>query len=93
LPAYFLAEIEVKKPDVSNQYVEKVSRIVKEFGGRYVFRSDSICPVTGNWSPKRMVLIEFESKQKILECFSSDKYAMIAPLREQSTRSRAVIVE
>jgi uncharacterized protein (DUF1330 family) len=92
MPAYFLAEIEVEKPDMYARYVEKATPIVERYGGRYVFRSDSIHTVSGGWCPDRMVMIEFESRQKILECFSSDEYRSIAPLREQSTRSKAVIV-
>jgi uncharacterized protein (DUF1330 family) len=93
VPAYFLAEIEVLDPDVYREYVEQASGIVERFGGRYVFRSESISPVSGGWSPRRLVMIEFESRRKIAECFSSAEYAKIAPLRERSTRSKSVIVE
>jgi uncharacterized protein (DUF1330 family) len=93
MPAYFLAEIEVENPEMYQQYVERASRVVKRYGGRYVFRSGSIYPVSGDWSPKRMILIEFDSKERILECFSSEEYGKISPLRKRSTKSRAVIVE
>ena len=93
MPAYFIAEIEVVKPELYSQYVEKASEIIERFGGRYVFRSESIHPVSGDWSPSRMIMIEFESKEKIFECFSSAEYSRIASLRENSTHSRALIVE
>jgi uncharacterized protein (DUF1330 family) len=93
MPAYFIAEIDVKEPELYAQYVEKATPIVESFGGRYIFRSESIHPVSGNWSPGRMIMIEFENKEMIFECFSSDEYLEIAPLREGSTQSRSIIVE
>ncbi len=93
MPAYFIAEIEVEKPELYAQYVEKATAIVESFGGRYIFRSESIHPMSGDWSPGRMIMIEFENKEKIFECFSSDQYTSIARLREGSTKSKAIIVE
>jgi uncharacterized protein (DUF1330 family) len=93
MPAYFIAEIEIEKPELYAQYVERAAPIVERYGGRYIFRSESIHPVSGDWSPDRMIVIEFENKEKILECFSSDAYRKIAPLREGSTQSRSIIVE
>ena len=93
MPAYFIAEIEVEKPELYAQYVEKAAEIIERFGCRYIFRSESIHPVSGDWSPNRMIMIEFESREKILECFSSDEYSRVAPLREDSTKSKAIIVE
>lgn len=93
MPAYFIAEIEVDKPELYAQYVDKAAEIIKRFGGRYVFRSESIHSVSGDWAPGRMIMIEFENREKIFECISSDEYARIAPLREDSVPSRAIIVE
>jgi uncharacterized protein (DUF1330 family) len=93
MPAYFIAEIEVEKPELYAQYVEKAAPIVENFGGRYVFRSESIHPLSGDWRPSRMIMIAFENKAKIIECFSSDEYAQISFLRENSTQSRSIIVE
>jgi uncharacterized protein (DUF1330 family) len=93
MPAYLLAEIEVDRPGMYREYIEKAYPIVKRYGGRYVFQSESITPVSGDWTPGRMIMITFESRKKLNECFASDEYKKIAPIRERSTRSRAVIVE
>jgi len=93
MPAYFIAEIEVEKPDLYAQYVEEASGIVERYGGRYIFRSKAIYPVSGDWTPSRMIMIEFENKAKVFECFSSDEYSRISSLRENSTRSNSIIVE
>jgi uncharacterized protein (DUF1330 family) len=49
--------------------------------------------VAGNWNPERVILIEFDSLERVQACFRSPEYLQLAPLRERSTMSRAIVVE
>ncbi len=93
MPVFFLAEIEVFDVEKYHAYIERASHIVRQYGGEYVFRSDHIVPVSGNWTPRRLVLIRFNSKTDIQLCFSSKEYLEIKHLREQSTKSRSVMID
>ena len=93
MPSFFLAEIEVLDHRKYQEYIDRASEIVLKYGGEYVFRSGSIIPVSGDWAPRRLVLIRFNSRTDMHMCFDSKEYLDIKHLREQSTRSRAVIIE
>jgi uncharacterized protein (DUF1330 family) len=93
MPVFFLAEIDVFDIEKYNSYIEKASHIVRLYGGEYVFRSDHIVPVSGNWTPRRLVMIQFKNKTDIQRCFGSKEYLQIKYLREQSTESRSVIID
>jgi uncharacterized protein (DUF1330 family) len=93
MASFFLAEIEVFDAEMYRTYTELASQIVQQYGGVYIFRSDCITPVSGNWEPHRLVLIRFHSPQDIHRCFASEEYLAIKHLREQSTKSRAIIIE
>lgn len=93
MPSFFLAEIEVHDPKMYKAYVSEASEIVQNYGGEYIFRSESIIPVSGNWAPHRLILIRFNSETDMLNCFASKEYLQIKHLREQSTTSRAVIIK
>lgn len=93
MPAFFMAEIEIFDHEKYHAYIERASQIVRQYGGEYVFRSDHIVPVSGNWAPHRLVLIRFSSKTDIQLCFGSEEYLQIKHLREQSTKSRSVIID
>jgi uncharacterized protein (DUF1330 family) len=93
MPSFFLAEIEVLDHRKYQEYIDRASEIVQKYGGEYVFRSGSIIPVSGDWAPRRLVLIRFNSRTDMHMCFDSKEYLDIKHLREQSTRSRAVIIE
>ena len=94
MAAYFLAEIEsIHDRKRYDEYRKRVEPIIRKFGGEYVVRSDSLSPVSGIWSVARVVLIRFDSREQLQRCFQSDEYSAVAPLREQSTVSKAMIVE
>ena len=93
MSSFFLAEIVVLDSEKYQEYVHRASEIVRSCGGQYVFRSDSIVPVSGGWTPHRLVLIRFNSKTDMRLCFGSKEYLQIKHLREQSTKSRAVVID
>lgn len=74
-------------------YVQQVSDIVMEYGGKYLARGGETTTFTGGWSPKRVILIEFPDMELARACFTSDAYRAIASLREESTVSKALFVE
>ena len=49
--------------------------------------------VAGEWDPARLIIVEFESKDKFNAWLNSPEYREIAPLREQSAETNAVLVE
>jgi uncharacterized protein (DUF1330 family) len=93
MPVYLIVEIAVKDRDLYSQYVEKVPALIEKHGGRYLARGEKVKPLMGDWNPERIILIEFDSIEQIHGCFHSKEYLEIAPLREQSTVSKSIIVE
>jgi uncharacterized protein (DUF1330 family) len=75
------------------QYVARVRPIVERYGGRYLARGGKITPITGNWNPERLILIEFPSSDHVRQWWNSPEYRAIAGLRENSTLAKAVLVE
>jgi len=93
MAAYVLVELDVHDPETYEKYVEAAAPIVRRHGGEYVLRSENITPVAGSQAPQRIVLIRFGSKREIRKCFTSRDYVSIKHLRENSTKSRAMIIE
>jgi uncharacterized protein (DUF1330 family) len=93
MPVYLVAEIEIKDPEMYSRYVEKVPGVIERFGGRYLSQGGRVTPMSGNWNPERMILIEFPTLEQLQQCFNSSDYLEIAPFRTQSTHSRSIIVD
>ncbi len=93
MSAYMIIEIAVLDHETYQRYVAQVRDIVEQHGGHYLARGGEVIAMSGHWKPERVILIEFDSVQQARECFASPEYEAIAPLRERSTRTKAIIVE
>ncbi len=88
-----IIEITIRDREQYARYVEAVPPIIKKYGGEYFVRGDAIQPMFGDWHPERIVLIQFPDMQSLRRCFESKEYLSIAPFRERSTNSKAIVVE
>ena len=93
MSAYLILDIEVTNPALYDRYVARATSIIENCGGRYLVRGGRVTPLSGEWHPKRLVVIEFKSVAQAQRCLASPEYLTIAPLREQAAVSRAIIVE
>ena len=47
----------------------------------------------GEWSPQRLVILEFESIERLREWYDSPEYAPLKKLRTETTSTEFVVVE
>jgi uncharacterized protein (DUF1330 family) len=93
MAVYTIVDITVKEENSYAKCVERVAQIVESHGGRYLVRGGAVTPMSGDWNPERVILIEFATMDDWRRCFSSPEYRQIAPFRETSTTTRAIVVE
>lgn len=75
------------------EYIEKVPRTIEKFGGKYLARGGEVTVVSGDWKPARLIVVEFASMEKFHAWWRSPEYRAISPLREQSAKTNAIVVE
>lgn len=93
MAAYLIAEIEVINLDQYGEYRDKVPKTVRQFGGRYIIRSNDIVLLEGTWSPERFVVIEFPNMDALKKWYESDKYISLRNMRISSTFSKVIAVD
>jgi uncharacterized protein (DUF1330 family) len=93
MPAYVVAEIEVKDPERYEDYKKMSPISIKEFGGRFVVRGAPCDTLEGSWQPKRFVVIEFPSKDVAKAWWSSQEYAPAKKLRQETSFTRMIVVD
>ncbi|MGO9175733.1 MAG: DUF1330 domain-containing protein [Syntrophales bacterium] len=93
MPVYLIIDVAVIDPEVYAEYVKQIPAVVERYGGGYLARGGDVVPLTADWRPQRIILIKFESIDQVHDCFTSPEYLALAPLREESTTSRAIIIE
>ena len=93
MAAYFIADLEITDPAGFEEYRQLVAPQVAAYGGKYVVRGGALETVEGDWSPGRIVILEFESMEKLKAWYGSDDYRPVMSKRHSSANSKVVIVE
>ena len=93
MPAYLIVELDVVDADKFDAYRQMVPPTIAAYGGRYIVRGGKTETLEGNWSPKRVVILEFPSMEKAKAWLDSPEYAEPKALRHSCARSQMLLVE
>jgi uncharacterized protein (DUF1330 family) len=89
---FLCAEFEVLDSAEFEKYREKVAAVSASFGGRYVVRRGEPVVLDGDWAPKRLVIIEFDSPERVQAFYDSPEYQAILPHRLRSTTGHVLLL-
>lgn len=93
MTAYVIANVDVFDPERYEEYRRRVPATIAAFGGRYLARGGRVEVMEGEWSPERLVIVEFESFERAQAWLSSEEYAPLKAIRESSAHADLVITE
>ena len=92
MSVYIIIDIVVIDQGLYEEYVVRVPAVVEQYGGRYLVRGGEVVALAGGWQPERIVVLEFASSDQAQDYLTSPEYLALAPLRQKSITSRAIIV-
>ncbi len=93
MPAYVVADIEVKDAAGYDAYKRGVAATVEQYGGRFLVRGGEATPLEGDWAPSRLVIIEFPTMEALRGWYRSPAYAPLLKLRMAASDGRLIAVE
>jgi uncharacterized protein (DUF1330 family) len=93
MPAFVIVDIDVHDPDRYEEYKRLAETTVTAYGGRYVARGGRKEVLEGGWTPKRLVILEFESLERAKQWWNSPEYRPARELRQATAHSAMVVVE
>ena len=93
MSAYVIVDVEVKNLEKYEEYRKLAPAIVRAHGGKYLARGNKIECLEGNWTPKYIAVVEFETFEKARAWYESPEYVSIRSIRQENTHSRMVLVD
>ena len=75
------------------EYGKRVPETVAAFGGTYVVRGGVPEKIEGDYEPKRIVVLQFESVEKAKEWYNSEMYAPLKEMRMKASTGDLYFVE
>lgn len=93
MSAYVVVDIEVQNPEQYETYKRLAPPSIAQYGGRYIARGGRTDTLEGDWSPTRLVILEFPSLEQAKAWWGSAEYAEAKALRQANARTQMVVVE
>ena len=93
MAGYLIAELEITDQALFDEFAVGIAKLVENHNGRYWARGGTTEFVEGDWTPHRIVVIEFESFEKVKAFVGSAEYKTLAELRSRSSTASTIITE
>jgi uncharacterized protein (DUF1330 family) len=93
MPAYIIVDIEITDPAGYEEYKKLAGATVEKYGGKYIVRGGPVETLEGDWKPKRVVVLEFESIQRAKEWLNCEEYREPRKMRHRTAKTKMIVVE
>lgn len=90
MSVFSVANYTITDPDLYMKYVENVGKSVVKFGGKTIVADHDLTPLEGI-SMDVIIIVQFESKEILLEWYNSESYQKIIDFRKNSTKGWVTI--
>jgi len=92
MAAYIIVEYVVTDEAAFAEFAERTAAAVEAHGGRYLVRG-AVEVLDGDWTPERMVVVEFDDGDRAKAWMNSSDYAELKALRQKATKASVVFAE
>ena len=93
MAAYIVVHVDVHDPVRYETYKAMAPASIRQYGGRYLTRGGAVEVLEGDWTPKRLVILEFPSMEQAKAFWDSPEYAEAKALRMATATSEVVLME
>ena len=93
MTAYLVLDFSIKDLAGFMPYVEAIPAFIAKHGGRYIVRGVEPTVMEGDWSPERMVILEFPSRENAKAFLDDPDAQALFAVRHRTTESRLVLVD
>jgi len=93
MPAYIIVDIDIVDPAGYEQYKNLAGATVEKYGGKYIVRGGKSEVLEGDWRPKRIVILRFDSIARAKEWLNCEEYREPRKMRHRTARTNMIVIE
>ena len=93
MTAYVVVDINVTDPVRYEDYKNLAAPTVELYGGKYIARGGKTETLEGDWSPTRLVILQFETMEQAKNWHDSVEYGAAKSLRHETAFSKMVVID
>jgi uncharacterized protein (DUF1330 family) len=93
MKGYLILDFTIKDFGSFKEYIDKIPEYIKKHGGRYIVQGSEPETMEGDWSPERVVVLEFSSTSKAKEFLGDPDAQKLFSIRHNTTTSKLILAE
>lgn len=93
MKSYIIVDVTIRDTGRYDQYKRLTPDSLRPFEGKFIVRGGAVERLEGDWTPGRIVVIEFPSLEKARAWWSSDAYKPLKAIRQSSATTQMIVVE
>jgi uncharacterized protein (DUF1330 family) len=93
MAAYVIVDLDVKNAEALESYRRAVPATIEKYGGRFLVRGGACEVLEGDWTPKRVVLLEFPNMAALRRWYHSEDYKPLLTQRQANASADLIAVE
>lgn len=93
MTAYVIVDIHVNDPVGYEEYKRLAPPTIELYGGKYLARGGQTEVLEGEWTPNRLVILQFDGIEQARKWLNSPEYGEVKKLRHQNAGSNMVVIE
>ncbi|TAL37938.1 DUF1330 domain-containing protein [Phenylobacterium sp.] len=93
MKAYLVLDFAVHNLRGFLPYVSAIPAFIEKHGGRYIVRGVEPTVIEGNWSPQRLVILEFPSQDNARAFLDDPEAQGLFAVRHGTTDSKLILVD
>lgn len=90
---YVVIDREIVNEEAYSDFAEQIAKAVAAHEGRFIVRSGESETIEGDWAPRGLVIMEFDSLETARGFIRSAEYVALDELRHRAVESRIVVIE
>lgn len=93
MPAYIIADIVVTDPEAYAAYRSLTPDAIAKNGGRVIVRGGETATLEGDWTPNRLVVLEFPDMAAAKAFYDSPEYCKAREVRKDAAVFKMIVTE
>ncbi len=93
MAAYLIADVETTDPAAMDDYVKLAGESLAPYKFKALINTGVVEVLEGDWKPKGLVMMEFESMEQALQWYKSPAYTRAKDIRLRAASTNVILVE
>ena len=93
MAAYLIADVEVTDPAAMGDYFKLAGESLAPFQWKSILCCGVVEVLEGDWKPKNMVMLEFESMEQAQQWYNSPAFTKAKDILHRAASTNVILVE